>query len=346
MPKTERKPEAKQNTESSSGTVTMEAVGRLAGVSQVTVSRALNNPSKVSAKTLERIKNAIELTGYVPNMVAGALASKRSHLIVALIPSITNFAYSEFIKHFIQVMRGYGYHVLTAETGLSQEEEESILATMLSRRPDGIMMTGINHSAKCKRMILGSGIPVVEIWDITASPIDTCVGFSHAKSGEETAKFAYEKGYRHALAISAGDERALRRKDAFCDTFNKLTQNQVDEICLPGQASLELGRSSLAQAIENGFKSGVVMCSSDLLAHGVIIEAQTRHLKIPQDIAVIGFGNQNFAAFTAPALTTVKVDRAYLGSQAAKALMTRIDQKPLENKCIDIGFEIVARDSA
>ena len=258
--------------------------------------------------------------------------SKRSHLIVALIPSITNFAYSEFIKHFIQVMRGYGYHVLTAETGLSQEEEESILATMLSRRPDGIMMTGIN--------------PVVEIWDITASPIDTCVGFSHAKSGEETAKFAYEKGYRHALAISAGDERALRRKDAFCDTFNKLTQNQVDEICLPGQASLELGRSSLAQAIENGFKSGVVMCSSDLLAHGVIIEAQTRHLKIPQDIAVIGFGNQNFAAFTAPALTTVKVDRAYLGSQAAKVLMTRIDQKPLENKCIDIGFEIVARDSA
>ncbi len=346
LPKNETPHTMSQNKEHHSGTVTMESVGRLAGVSQVTVSRALNDPSKVSAKTLQRIKDAIELTGYVPNMVAGALASKRSHLIVALIPSITNFAYSEFIKHFIQVMRGHGYHVLTAETGLSMEEEESVLATMLSRRPDGIMMTGINHSAKCKRMLLGSGIPVVEIWDMTESPIDTCVGFSHAKSGEETAKFAHKKGYRNALAISAADERALRRKDAFCETFRKLGNNPVKEICLDSPASLELGRKSLAQAIDEGFKNGVVMCSSDLLAHGVIIEAQTRNLRIPEDIAVIGFGNQNFAAFTVPSLTSLHVDRAYLGSQAATALMARIDKKPLQKNCIDIGFEIVERDSA
>jgi LacI family gluconate utilization system Gnt-I transcriptional repressor len=88
------------------------------------------------------------------------------------------------------------------------------------------------------------------------------------------------------------------------------------------------------------------MCSSDLLAHGVIIEAQTRNLRIPEDIAVIGFGNQNFAAFTVPSLTSLHVDRAYLGSQAATALMARIDKKPLQKNCIDIGFEIVERDSA
>lgn len=328
-----------------SGTVTMETVGRIAGVSQVTVSRALNDPKKVSAKTLQRIQDAIELTGYVPNMVAGALASKRSKLIAALVPSITNVIYSDMMQHFINVIRGSGYHVLMAETGFSQDEEQAVVATMLSRRPDGILLTGIHHSAACKRMLLGAGIPVIEVWDITENPLDVCIGFSHIKTGEEMARYAVRKGYDKALIVSAGDERAIRRKDAFASQFIQLTGNPPIEVLYEAGATIERGRNGLASGLEKGFKNGIIMCSSDLLAHGILIEAQARGIHIPEDMAVLGFGNQDFSQFTLPALTTVQVDRPQLGQQAAEALVSRIENRPLATNTIDIGFEIIERAS-
>jgi len=323
----------------------METVGRIAGVSQVTVSRALNDPKKVSAKTMQRIQDAIELTGYVPNMVAGALASKRSKLIAALVPSITNVIYADLMQNFIDVIRGSGYHVLMAETGFSQEEEQSVVATMLSRRPDGVLLTGIHHSAGCKRMLLGAGIPVVEVWDMTENPLDVCIGFSHIKAGEAVARYAVQRGYDKALIVSAGDERALRRKDSFAAQFEQLTGNAPIEILYEAGATIERGRNGLASGLDKGFEKGIIMCSSDLLAHGILIEAQTRGLRVPQDVAVIGFGNQNFSPFTLPALSTVEVNRPYLGKQAAEALVARIDNKPLPTKSIDVGFEIIERSS-
>lgn len=323
----------------------METVGRIAGVSQVTVSRALNDPKKVSAKTMQRIQDAIELTGYVPNMVAGALASKRSKLIAALVPSITNVIYADLMQNFIDVIRGSGYHVLMAETGFSQEEEQSVVATMLSRRPDGVLLTGIHHSAGCKRMLLGAGIPVVEVWDMTENPLDVCIGFSHIKAGEAVARYAVQRGYDKALIVSAGDERALRRKDSFAAQFGQLTGNAPIEILYEAGATIERGRNGLTSGLDKGFEKGIVMCSSDLLAHGVLIEAQTRDLRVPEDIAIIGFGNQNFSPFTLPALTTVEVNRPYLGKQAAEALVARIDNNPLPTKSIDVGFEIIERSS-
>jgi len=323
----------------------METIGRIAGVSQVTVSRALNDPEKVSAKTLQRIHEAIELTGYVPNMVAGALASRRSKLIAALVPSITNVIYADMMQYFINVIRESGYHVLMAETGFSQDEEQAVISTMLSRRPDGILLTGISHSAGSKRMLLGAGIPVIEVWDITENPLDVCIGFSHIKTGEEMARYAFMKGYEHALIVSAGDERALRRKDAFAKQFGKLTGNGPTEVLYNNPATIERGRKGLASGLEKGFKNGIVMCSSDLLAHGILIEAQSRGLRIPEDIAVLGFGNQNFSASTLPALTSVQVDRSHLGQQAAQALIARIENQPLPTNTIDIGFEIIERAS-
>ncbi|WP_305559913.1 LacI family DNA-binding transcriptional regulator [Thalassospira sp.] len=324
----------------------METVGRLAGVSQVTVSRALNNPKKVSPQTLKRIQDAIAVTGYVPNLVAGALASRRSHLVAALVPSITNIVYSGLMKHFIDVIRASGYHVLMSETGFSQEEEQAIVAALLSRRPDGLLLTGIHHSAGTRRMLLSAGIPVVEIWDITDTPVDICIGFSHIKAGHDVADFARMRGYHRAAAVAANDERALRRKDAFCARFSELTKTDVPEICLDSAASISRGREALARLVAQGFDKGVIFCSSDLLAHGIIIEAQSRHLNVPQDIAVIGFGDQDFSAHTLPPITTVHVDREILGARAADALLSRMNGNDANIRCIDVGFEIIARDSA
>ena len=329
----------------SGAAVTMETIGRIAGVSQVTVSRALNHPDKVSPETMVRIREAIRLTGYVPNLTAASLASRRTHLIAALVPSITNIVYSTLIQRFIVAIRSAGYQVLLGETGFSQEEEFELVSALLSRRPDGFLLTGVHHSAECRRALLGANIPTVEVWDITETPIDVCVGFAHSEAGRAVARFVREKGYRNAAAVAAADERAQRRMEAFRERLSDYGFGEVPAVRLAGAASIRCGREALSQLLGQGFAEGVIFCSSDLLAHGILIEAAARRIAVPGKIAVIGFGDQDFAADIFPALTTVKVDREALGQKAADAMLRRLRGEPVETHRMDVGFTIVGRAS-
>ncbi|QDY71008.1 LacI family DNA-binding transcriptional regulator (plasmid) [Qingshengfaniella alkalisoli] len=325
----------------------MAAVGRIAGVSQVTVSRALSDPSKVSPDTLRRIHDAIEVTGFVPNALAGALASRKSKLISALVPALTNIVYSSMLKSFSARLRSEGYEILLSETGFDPADEERVIATHLSRRPDAVLLTGIHHSAHARKMLLGAEIPVVEVWDITDTPIDLCVGFSHAATARAVAEYAVERGYMKAGTISAGDERAHRRKTAFVDRFEELTGSSVAQYDHGSLASLGQGRKGLAHLLDNyDLRNGLIFCSSDLLAQGVLIEAHARGLTVPDDIAVIGFGDQEAAAELEPSLTSVRVDRTTLGLTAAEAVLARLEGKDAPPRSTDIGFEIITRDSA
>ncbi len=323
----------------------MTTVGRMAGVSQVTVSRALSDPRKVSPETLRRIHEAIELTGFVPNALAGALASRKSNLIAALVPSITNIVYSSLLHGFSDIMREHGYQIVLSETGFDPLREQELIASHLSRRPDGILLTGVHHSAAARKMLIGSGTPVVEVWDISETPIDCCIGFSHAATGRAAAEFAARAGYRRAATISAGDARARRRIDAFTERFSALTGGQIATIDHDtGVATLEGGRAALAELIDrHGLADAVIFCSSDQYAHGVLTEASARGIRVPEQIAVIGFGDQDFAAHTNPPLTTVRVDRDALGKAAANALLERFRSGASGTSTIDLGFEIIER---
>ncbi|WBU56084.1 LacI family DNA-binding transcriptional regulator [Paracoccus sediminicola] len=333
---------------SGKGVVTMTTVGRMAGVSQVTVSRALSDPSKVSPDTLRRIHEAIEATGYVPNAVAGALASRKSNLVTALVPSITNIVYSSLLHGFADLMRQHGYQLMTSEIGFDLAQEQEVIATHLARRPDGMLLTGIHHSPDARRMLIAAGIPVVEVWDITETPIDCCVGFSHAEVGRFAAEFAQEAGYARAATVTAGDVRAMRRRDAFIQRFAAMGGPAPCRFDYPaGTATLGQGRAALADLIDRqGFMAGVVFCSSDQYAHGILTEAMARGLRVPEDIAVIGFGDQVFAESTHPAMTTIRVDRDALGKAAASALLERFGNGQAGPATIDVGFRLVRRQSA
>lgn len=326
--------------------ITMEAVGRMAGVSQVTVSRALSDPSKVSPETLARIQEAIAATGFVPNALAGALASRKSMLVSALVPSITNIVYSSMLATFSEEMKSRGYQIMLSETGFDPEDEADTVEAHLSRRPDALLLTGVHHSPRTRKMLLGAGIPVVEVWDMTETPIDLCVGFSHALAGRAMAEFAYEQGHRQAAGICAGDERAQRRLAAFADRFRQLGGDSVP-VARVQRGSLAQGRALLTELLEQrGFAKGFVACSSDVLAEGVLVEAAARGLSVPGDLAVAGFGDQELAAALEPALTTIRVNRDELGRSAAQAILSRIAGQVPERQVIDVGFTLVRRASA
>jgi LacI family transcriptional regulator, gluconate utilization system Gnt-I transcriptional repressor len=327
--------------------VTMEMVGRIAGVSQVTVSRALSDPAKVSPATLKKVRDAIAVTGFVPNALAGALASRRSRLVSTLVPSITNTTYSSMVKSFSEAMRGRGYQIMLSECGFDPADEETVVVAHLSRRPDAMLLVGTDHTANARKMLLAAAIPVVEVWDLTRTPIDLCVGFSHDEAGRAAARFAAGAGYRRAACVSASDHRALRRMEAFRAEFAALTGSQVPAMPLEHEASLGMGRAGLGRLLDGGaFAGGAVFCSSDQIGHGALVEAGARGLAVPTDVAVIGFGDQGFAEYTSPSLTSVRVDRAALGACAAQAILGRLDGSAPASAVTDIGFEILRRESA
>ncbi len=342
-----KRPGGKRATSRSNrGSVTLESVAHVAGVSAITVSRALNHPDQVAAATLERVTQAIAQTGYVPNLLAGGLASNRSRLIAAIVPTIANLVYAETIQHFSQHVRNAGYQVLLGESGYLQDTEERLVSAILSRRPDAIFLTGINHSAECRRRLLAARIPIVETWDVTPTPLDIVVGFSHEQVGQAVAEHLHAKGYRRFAIVSADDPRAGIRYRSFAAALGRHDITGIPTGIVPAVSSLQRGRQGLAQLLSEGFRDGVIFCSSDTLAQGVLAEAQCRGLAVPGDLAVVGFGDQDFAAHTCPALTTVRIDRPSMGKRAAGALLARLQDQPVAENVVNVGFQIIPRETA
>ncbi|WHQ73956.1 LacI family DNA-binding transcriptional regulator [Pantoea sp. Lij88] len=324
---------------------TLEDVARRAGLSPMTVSRALNSPQLVRPKTVEKVMQAVHATSYIPNALAGSLASRRSKLIAVLVPQINNNMFVDTIQSLSDELARRGYHILLCVAGYTEQTEAELMATLLSRRPDGVVLTGIHHSTELKKVILNAMIPVVEIWDLTPTPLDMLVGFSHEKVGQAIGKYLLSKGYRRPGLLWTDDRRAAQRKQGLCDVLQRNAIDVVHQVDVPLPASLALGRSGLTQLSGKG-EFDVIVCSSDTLAQGAIMEAESRGLRIPQDIAVIGFGDLDFAACNRPSITTVSVDRHAIGQRAATLLADRIEQKSGAEAIVDIGFHLIERESA
>lgn len=324
---------------------TLEDVARAAGLSSMTVSRALNTPQLVRPKTVEKVLAAVKATGYIPNALAGGLASRRSKLIAVVVPQINNSMFVDTIQSISDELAVRGYHMLLCVAGYAQQTEAELVATLLSRRPDGIVLTGIHHSTELKRVILNASVPVVEIWDLTPTPLDMLVGFSHEKVGEATADYLLRKGYKRPGLLWTVDNRAALRKSGLCETLarNDIREPAFEDVSLP--ARFASGRQGLRDLLKKG-SFDVIVCSSDTLAQGAIVEAQASGLRVPQDLAVIGFGDLDFAADTHPSITTVSVDRQVIGQRAATLLADRIEGLPQQETIVDIGFHFVERDSA
>jgi len=343
-PQPDQKKPAPRTSSRSSGSVTLEEVARMAGVAPITVSRAINRPELVTKDTLEHVREVIARSGYVPNLLAGGLASKRSRLVAAIVPTIGNSIFAEAVECLTDRLGEAGYKVLLGLSGYPASREDELLATVLSRRPDAVFLTGITHSPQSRQRLLAAKIPVVETWDLTPTPIDMLVGFSHEKLGRAVAAYLIGKGYRRLGLVWASDERAAVRRRGFEEAAAERGVTDIQVAILPAPGNLKLGREGLAKLLDGPQPPDAVFCSSDALAQGVLTEAQARGLSVPGDLAIMGFGDLEFAPYTYPALSTVRIDRQAIGRLSAEAMLARFEDKPVE-KIVDIGFEIVERES-
>jgi LacI family gluconate utilization system Gnt-I transcriptional repressor len=309
----------------------------------MTVSRALNRPELVTPDTLERVSQVIERTGYVPNLLAGGLASRRSRLVAAIVPSITNGIFVETVQALTDRLWEAGYQLMLGLSGYPATREDALLSAVLSRRPDAVCLTGINHTTQARRRLLAAHIPIVETWDLTPTPLDMLVGFSHERVGEAVARHLLGKRHRRFGLIWADDERATARRRGFMAELARARVDDAQTITVPAPSTLALGRQSMAALLDRSVRPHVVFCSSDTLAHGALEEARSRALDVPGDVALMGFGGLEFTQYTSPPLSTVSVDRSAIGRLAAEVILARIAGESPRDKVIDVGFRIVDR---
>ncbi len=328
-----------------SGGVTLHDVAKLAGVAPITASRALNTPDLVSAEVLKKVTDAIGRTGYVPNRLAGSLASARSRLVAAVVPTIAGPVFLETVQSLTGALAERGYQLMLGQSGYTDSREDALLEAIIGRRPDGIVLTGIVHSAEGRKRLLAAGIPVVETWDLTPTPLDMLVGFSHADVGRAVVAFLVAKGRRRLAMVAGDDERSQRRQHAFETAALAAGLPEVPVVNVPAPTTLKSGRGALGELLQRAPDIDAVFCSSDLVALGVMTEARSRGIDVPGQIGVVGFGDLDFAADLLPALTSVRIDGTAIGRQAARFILDRADGRALETHVVDIGFSIIERDS-
>lgn len=307
---------------------TMADVARKAGVSAMTVSRALKDDQSVSEKTRKRIIKVIEETGYVLDMSAGALSSKRTGFVSVLIPSIDNSNFSETMQAISSVMEAANLQVLIGYSDYSVQREEILIETMLRRRPEGIILTGGSHTPKGRRMLERADIPVIETWDLPPDPVQHAVGFSNAETIVSLMRRLYERGYRKIGFICGeppSDARGMDRKRGYLQAVDELGLAHA-HVVFTGQAPISIkdGAAGIARMVEEWPDVEAVICVSDLVAFGAVTECLRRGWDVPNRLAIAGFGDFEISRFAWPSVTTVSVNCAEIGRRAGKLMLEAI----------------------
>ena len=324
----------------------LEDVAQKAGVSTATVSRFYNNPGIVAPATAARIRAAIDATGYVPNLLAGGLASNRSRLVAVLVPEIAQSIFNDTIEAMTAELSLDGHVVMLGLTGAGNARMPQLIDAALSRRADAMILTGIITDAATRARLRQRTVTVIETWGMPEDPIDIAVGFSHPAVGRDVARFLHGRGYTRPMLAVAEGVRARQRRDGFLEEWRHTGHKTPVVIDVPLPTRFGHSRLVWRQLARLDPLPDVIVCGSDVLAQGVMIEAQAAGIRVPDQLAVVGFGNMAIAGDMRPSITTVDVDGARIGREAVAVLRRRAAGERIVQKVIDVGFRLIARESA
>jgi LacI family gluconate utilization system Gnt-I transcriptional repressor len=328
--------------------VTLKHVAERAGVSPITVSRALNKPDTVSKALRAQVERAVEELGYVRNRVAGALASAESRVIPVVVPSLSNAVFVETIQGIQDVIHPAGYQLLLGNTEYDLDQEYAWISTFLGWSPPGLIVAGTRHLDRTAGLLKRWGKPVAEIMEYDGKSIDINVGLSHYEAGEAMGSHLVERGYREIAFVGCNikaDYRAGQRFKGLDRILARAGLRRRQPIVLDEPSSAALGGQALIDLLAAKPELDAVFFANDDLAVGAVLRAQREGIKVPERVAIAGFNGLGLAELVTPALTTIASPRREIGRMAAEKLLARIRGEASAPKRINVGFQLVMRES-
>lgn len=324
-------------------------VAARARVSTMTVVRVMRSPDKVADATRRRVETVIADTGYTPDLLARGLALNRSGVVAAIVPLLTNSLVAEVVQGLTARLDAAGIHLLIGSNGFSAAREEALVRAFLSRRVDGMFLTGTSHSAATREMLARAAIPVVEGGNLTRSPVDMVVGFSNRDAARTVT--------RHLAGRSAGpigyigarvrdNDRARDRLAGFRAAMRALGRPVDPELVVQTDLEMDAGARAARALLARRPDLRGLLCSADALAAGAVFACQALGIDIPGRVAIASFDDIEIAGLIRPALTTIRVPRRLIGESAGAMILARLGGGPPRPAVLDVGYELVLRESA
>lgn len=333
----------------SSGGVKMVDVARLAGTSTQTVSRVLSRPELVADATRKLVEQAIRDLNYIPNSAARLLASSVSHIVAVIIPSLSATVYAQEVHHIVRVLEERSFSVMIGHSDYSELREERLVQSFLERRPDGFILTGTQHTELTRQLLKNSGIPVVETFDGDTAAMDMSVGFSNLEAGRKVAELFRSRGLTRIAYVGGRTDQDFRSNARFEGLRSRLAEDGLEpvarvELTLPMPAGD--GVRGLDQVLAKDPLTQAIFFSADSLAISALLECNRRGIRVPEQLAVCGFGNYDFADAISPSLTTVAVPFQQVGALAAEAILSRLDGTASGSSQTVVPLQLLRRGSA
>lgn len=320
-------------------TLTLRDVSEASGVSEMTVSRVLRNRGDVSEATREKVLQAARTLGYVPNKIAGALASQRVNLVGVVIPSLSNMVFPEVMTGISEVLEDTGLQPVVGVTNYSPEREESVIYEMLSWRPTGLIVAGLEHSDAARAMMAQAGVPIVEIMDIDGTPIDSAVGISHRRAGRQMAEAIIAAGYRRIAFLGTqmpNDHRAKKRLEGFEDALAKAGLTLADREFYSGGSALLKGREMTEAVLARSPDVDFLYYSNDMIGAGGLLYCLEKGLDVPGKIGLAGFNGVELLDGLPRRLATMDACRLEIGRRAAEIIAGRPHQGVVGGEVIEL----------
>lgn len=329
-------------------TTTLTDVARIAQVSEITVSRILRNHGSIAQATRERVLSAVRQTGYVPNRLAGGLASSGSKLVGVIVPSLTNVVFPEVLDGIRAALDGTGFQAVIGVSHYDLATEEGLVASLLAWRPEAMVIAGFDHTQAARTMLEASNVRVAEIMDIDSTPIDLAVGLSHHRAGYDTGRYLLERGYTRFGYVGhdwVADRRARLRYDGLVAALAEAGLAITASRRCPGPSSSLAGRDMLAALLAETGDLDVVVFSNDDMATGGVFHCLGAGIRPKADLALFGFNGLDIGQALPTPLSTMRSNRFLIGKTATENLLAHRD-RPAEREIIDTGYDIITGATA
>ncbi|BCM85096.1 LacI family transcriptional regulator [Methylobacterium indicum] len=319
--------------------ITLADVAREARVGESTVSRVLRSHGSFSEKTRARVEAAVARLGYVPNRIAGTLASTGSRLIGIVIPSLTNIVFPDLLRGATAALEQEGFQSVIAVTDYDQDREEAVVGSLLSWRPAGLIVTGLEHNPGTRRRLAASGVRVAELLDTDGPGLDIVVGYSNRAAGEASARHLAGRGYRRIGYIGhdlTKDRRAAKRYAGFRDALRETGLALAGEERVASPSSVEAGRQGLAALLARVPDLDAAYFSNDDMALGGYFHCLAHGIAVPGRLALFGYNGLDVGRLMPQPLATIRTPRVEAGATAARLLCTGSPAT-----VVDLGFELI-----
>ena len=305
-------------------------VAAMAGVSTGTVSRSLSRPEMISEETRDRVMQAVQKLGYVVNGAARALAMRRSHTIGAVILKFGSSNFAQVVEGLESEVAKKGYTLLLSAPVPDGKTEFTALAAMLARGVDAIALLGFEGLEQTTEILARYPIPHAHLWGDPKGG-GHCIGLDESRNGRIALEHLAELGHQEIGLIWGQTQGPLRyrsrlRLQGVKAAAKKHGLHINPDACIYTEHGFEQGRHAAKQLLSASTGITAILCASDYLAVGAMRGLQESGLRVPRDMSVASFNDNDFSAYVNPPLTTLHIPIREVGMKAGHYLLSQLGE--------------------